>query len=186
MMTCSTTRLLGPFEGEIDFDWDAELDLSPESILTKSHEVCSSSGVGACGADTSGSEQLSLLVTEEQLGWSSECYVCRSAADYIEEQLVLYAKVSESLAGHIVSSVCSRLLLVDHERKICESMTTGDSGDTMAWSAYHHRSHIDQKRRNGLTFGEQLCAELSQCSVWIDPAVLMEILESRMVEAVYL
>jgi wyosine [tRNA(Phe)-imidazoG37] synthetase (radical SAM superfamily) len=39
-----------PFEREIDFDWDSEIDLSEESILEKTREICGlkEGGLGAC------------------------------------------------------------------------------------------------------------------------------------------
>ena len=61
--------LVDPFEREVDFDWDTELELSPPAVREKAKGIClpSESGVGACVEENF--EQVLVAITEEQLDW---------------------------------------------------------------------------------------------------------------------
>ena len=176
-------HLLMPFERDIEYDWFQNIDVSLQAVRMKMQEICGSKGIVACDDTEFGSIPVSS--TEEELDWSSECFVCRFVASYIEEPLALYHHVTESKALEIVKNACDNLSLDEHDMKICKDITQGSSADTLAWEVYQHRIDIDKKKKSPLTIPEHICFKLRHCSIWIDAGVARTIQEDREFEAVY-
>lgn len=177
--------LVKPFEKEVDFDWDVDLDLSPSSIVGKTKEVCGSSGTGACLPEEL--NEIFPAVTEEQLTWPAECFVCRGVATALEEKLALYSSVTENIAFEIVGGICEKMTLDSGDREICKDLTSGGLGQEFAWQAFQHKELMNAKAKEGLSFPEKVCssASLNQCDVWIDASKARMINEEKIMEAVY-
>jgi len=177
--------LVKPFELEVDFDWDVDLDLSPASVVRKTKEICGPSGTGACAATEL--NELFPAITEEEVEWTAECFVCRGVAAAVEEKLALYATVTETAAMDIVYGICDKMDLDPRDRSLCDELTTGALGEEFAWQAFTHRELMLEKAKEGLTFAEKVCSasSLNQCDIWIDAAKAKIIYEDRTIEAVY-
>lgn len=178
--------LLQPFEKEVDYDWDQEFDFSPSGMRKKTQDVCGGkSGVGACQPQEF--EPVGYAENEEQLGWTSHCFVCRKIAQYMEQEVVLYSKVTETKGNEIVRDVCSKLYLNEDDMKLCDEIThiTPLSRENLAWLIYQHRIDIDDKKKRGLSFPEAACSTVKLCPIWIDSVSAKEIKEDSEFVAVF-
>ena len=103
----------------------------------------------------------------------------------IEERIALYARVNEAQADHIVHTACAALNLDEPDKQLCNVMTTGQSGETIAWSALQLRVDIDKANKDTLSFSERVCAEQNHCDIWIDKDAFQVIFDEKSFEAVY-
>ncbi len=165
---------------------DQEFDFSPSGMRKKTQDVCGGkSGVGACQPQEF--EPVGYAENEEQLGWTSHCFVCRKIAQYMEQEVVLYSKVTETKGNEIVRDVCSKLYLNEDDMKLCDEIThiTPLSRENLAWLIYQHRIDIDDKKKRGLSFPEAACSTVKLCPIWIDSASAKEIKEDSEFVAVF-
>lgn len=194
--------LVKPFESEVDYDWDTDLDLSSHSISRKTAEICGTfslqfiiilandydihsgdGGVQACEVDQL--NEVLPAMTEEQVDWTSECFVCNAVANAVEERLALYSVLTQADAEKLVKNSCDMMLLDAGDMGICRILTSAENGDEFAWAAQRHREAMDGKEREAMTFAEKVCYPIAGCALWIDSSKAKNIKEDRAMEAVF-
>ena len=105
----------------------------------------------------------------------------------MEQEVVLYSKVTETKGNEIVRDICSKIDLTEDDVKICNEIThdTPLSRENLAWLIYQHRIDIDNKKKSGLTFPEAACSTVELCPIWIDSVSAKEIKEDAEFVAVF-
>ena len=165
---------------------DTDLDFSSSGMRKKTQDVCGvKSGVGACHQQEF--EPVGFAENEEQIEWTSHCFVCRKIAEHMEQEVVSYSKVTEAKGNEIVRDVCSKLNLTGGDVEVCDEIThiTPLSRENLAWLIYQHRIDIDNKKKSGLSFPEAACSTVKLCPIWIDSASAKEIKEDAEFVAVF-